>query len=59
MCHLGRMVMQEKVAIPATYPLHTHYIHSPIFSRHLATFTSPAKGVGWGDWREGSSRDKP
>ena len=35
--------------------LHTHYIHSPIFSRHLATFTSPAKEVGWGDWREGSN----
>ena len=30
-------------------------LHSPIFSRHLATFTSPAKGVGWGDWRANPS----
>ena len=35
--------------------LHTHYIHTPVFSRQLATLTSPAKGVGWGDWREGSN----
>ena len=35
--------------------LHTHYIHTPIFFSKIATLCSPAKGVGWGDWREGSN----
>ena len=33
------------------FVLHTHYIHIPIFPRQIATLTSPAKEVGWGDWR--------
>ena len=37
------------------YLLHTHYIHILIFPSKLATLCSPAKGVGWGDWREGSN----
>ena len=38
------------------YLLHTYYIQTSVFFRYLATLTSPAKGVGWGDWREGRSR---
>ncbi len=37
------------------YLLHTYYIQTSVFFRYLATLTSPAKGVGWGDWREGSN----
>ena len=37
------------------YLLHTYYIQTSVFFRYLATLTSPAKGGGWGDWREGSN----
>ena len=37
------------------YLLHTYYIQTSVFFRYLATLTSPAKGVGWGERRANPS----
>ena len=49
----GTRNLIEPYYTPTTYTPTTYT--PPILPSKLATLCSPAKGVGWGDWREGAN----